>query len=231
LIPCGKAINARARRRLLALQEFNQLGSGFQLALRDLEIRGMGNLLGRQQHGHIAAIGFQLYNDMLAHAVKKIRQAEEEPEIVTALDMTGRGGIDPEYVPSARIRMSLHKRLAQTKTLEEVDGIEGEMKDMFGVVPERAQRFLESVRLRTRATCAGFEKVAIGKDVAQLVYSPLYVNRRFAPEKIIAYNNRWGLTFQVRVKDDTIALEIQDVIGKDDFIERLGKFLDKLSEI
>jgi transcription-repair coupling factor (superfamily II helicase) len=231
LIPCGKAINARARRRLLALQEFNQLGSGFQLALRDLEIRGMGNLLGRQQHGHIAAIGFQLYNDMLAHAVKKIRQAEEEPEIVTALDMTGRGGIDPEYVPSARIRMSLHKRLAQAKTLEEVDGIEEEMKDMFGVVPERAQRFLHSVRLRTRATCAGFEKVAIGKDVAQLVYSPLFVNRRFAPEKIIAYNNRWGLTFQVRVKDDTIALEIQDVIGKDDFIERLGKFLDKLSEI
>jgi transcription-repair coupling factor (superfamily II helicase) len=229
LIPGEAGITGKARRRLLAIQEFNQLGCGFQLALRDLEIRGMGNILGRQQHGHIAAIGFDLYNRMLSGTIKRLQGKEKEPEPVTSLDMVGRGGIDSDYVPSPNSRMNLHKRLATARKVEEVDGIEEEMKDMFGPPPERSRRFLNSVRLRIRAGRAGFEKVSIGRDAAELVYAPVYVRKGFSAEKIIMFNNRWGLTFRVNIEEEKIVLQVANLGSEEDFPERLATFLEKAS--
>jgi transcription-repair coupling factor (superfamily II helicase) len=227
LIPGEAGITGKAKRRLLAIQEFNQLGCGFQLALRDLEIRGMGNILGRQQHGHIAAIGFDLYNKMLSDTIKRLQGKGKEPEVVTSLDMVGRGGIDPEFVPSANSRMNLHKRLAQARELEEADAIEEELRDMFGPPPERARRFLNSVRLRIRASRAGFEKVSIGRETAELVYAPVFIRRGFSAEKIIMFNNRWGLTFRVNIEEEKIVLKVSNLGSEEDFPERLGTFLEK----
>jgi transcription-repair coupling factor (superfamily II helicase) len=230
LIPGEAGITSKARRRLMAIQEFNQLGCGFQLALRDLEIRGMGNILGRQQHGHIAAIGFDLYNKMLADTIQRLQGKEPEPSIITSLDMIGRGGIDPEYVPSPNSRMNLHKRLAAARSLQEVDDIEAEMADMFGALPDRGRRFLDSVRLRIRAGAAGFERVSIGRDRAELAYAPAYVRRGFSAERIIYFNNRWGLTFKISLQDDKVVLDVSNLGEADDFSERLGSFLEKASK-
>ena len=104
-------------RRLLALQQHNQLGAGFHLAMRDMEIRGIGNILGRQQHGHIAAIGFDLYSKLLRDTVSHLKGNKLNLlDWDTALEMANKGTIPPSYVESSKQRMSLHQRIGKIKT-------------------------------------------------------------------------------------------------------------------
>src|SRR6185503_14090931 len=118
LVPADGRVDEQAQRRLRALQELTELGSGFKLALRDLEIRGAGNLLGAEQHGHIAAVGYDLYVKLLAEAVRELKgePAAAVPEPVISVDVEGY--LPEEYVPEVNQRLALYKRLTGITTME-----------------------------------------------------------------------------------------------------------------
>ncbi len=171
-MPADGRVDEQAQRRLRALQELTELGSGFKLALRDLEIRGAGNLLGAQQHGHIAAVGFDLYSKLLAEAVRELRG---EPA-VTHVEPVISGGVDgylpDDYVPEVNQRLALYKRLAGAATDAEVDELAAELLDRFGPLPESAGRLVDIVRIRAAARALGVEKLEAGDGRALLTFSP-----------------------------------------------------------
>jgi len=184
LVPSKKSISAQARERLLALQEFWQLGEGLNIAIRDMEIRGTGNLLGRQQHGHIAAIGFDLYNKMLRETVSSMRGKKKMDAPEAILDAADRGEIPPTYVESARQRLALYKRLAGLRTQKELDDFRDEIRDLYGPLPREAERLLALRALRRIAGKAGIEYMNLGKDRARLRLSDSAV-KDFDPRVIM----------------------------------------------
>jgi transcription-repair coupling factor (superfamily II helicase) len=160
VIPHGQPITDTAVRRLAAIQEFVELGAGFQIAMRDMEIRGTGNLLGREQHGAMIAIGFELYCDLLQKAVQKLRGEDYEAEIAAEVKWRVDAYIPEAYVPLEPQRLGLYKRLAQVRTLRAVRDIEDEMRDRYGRLPAPAEALVELAALRVAAGMASVGRVS-----------------------------------------------------------------------
>jgi len=172
LVPADGRVDEQAQRRLRALQELTELGSGFKLALRDLEIRGAGNLLGAQQHGHIAAVGFDLYSKLLAEAVRELRGEPAVTHVEPVISVGVDGYLPDDYVPEVNQRLALYKRLAGAATDAEVDELAAELLDRFGPLPESAGRLVDIVRIRAAARALGVEKLEAGDGRALLTFSP-----------------------------------------------------------
>lgn len=159
------SLTAEAKARLEAIAEATELGAGYAIAMRDLEIRGAGELLGGQQSGHIAAIGFDLYTRMLAHAVKvrKQVQAGEEPELEmpdgTLIDLPLATYVPPDYLPDAALRLRLYRRMAGLVTLEDVEHMTAELLDRFGPIPDPVENLLFQLRVKVLGHRAGVTAV------------------------------------------------------------------------
>lgn len=160
MVPSQRSLTAEARRRLSALVEFTDLGSGFRIAALDLEIRGAGELLGARQTGHIAAVGFEMYAAMLEDAARRLRGEKElyRPEPVT-LRLGVEAGLPPEYVPHSGQRLSIYKRLSQAESREEVEQVRAETVDRFGTTPEAAINLFRLAELRLLASEQGANTV------------------------------------------------------------------------
>ncbi len=158
-----KRLSETARKRLEALREFTDLGSGFRLALRDLEIRGAGNLLGVEQHGFINEVGFDLYMDMLAEAVRKL-QGEPLPQKVELpeADLPVKAFIPETYVEDLEQRLYLYRKMAGVQSEEDIAQIEAELRDRYGEPPQPVRNILSVLRIRVRAHKA--KVVAITHD-------------------------------------------------------------------
>ncbi|MDE3089078.1 MAG: transcription-repair coupling factor, partial [Chloroflexota bacterium] len=167
-------LSAEARERLQSIAEASELGAGFQIAMRDLEIRGAGELLGAQQHGHISAVGFDLYCRLLASAIDAARAAKRKQNqnapsgrpggalgLAPTIDLPIQAHIPEEYVPEAALRLRLYRRLADILSYEQVDEIEQELKDRFGAPPPEVQNLLYLLRLKVAAIQARLRAVAI----------------------------------------------------------------------
>ncbi len=150
-----------AQKRLQAIQEFTELGSGFRIAAADLEIRGGGNLLGREQSGHIEAIGFELYMQMLEQAVHELRgePVVEEPEPKLTLHVSAY--IPDGYVADAAQRLSLYKRLSSSRQAGELAQLHGELVDRYGAAPEPVERLFEVMELRLLAKALHLSAVQV----------------------------------------------------------------------
>ncbi len=155
-----KPLSKEALARLEAIQEASELGAGFQIALRDLEIRGAGNVLGPEQSGHIAAVGFELYTQLLARAVEEIKQGKpiEEPTSVT-VDLPVEATIPESYCGDETVRMSLYQRFARIRTLGELRELVEELVDRFGPLPPPVERMVDLARLRVRANGIGITSI------------------------------------------------------------------------
>ena len=151
-------MDEQAQRRLRALQELTELGSGFKLALRDLEIRGAGNLLGAQQHGHIAAVGYDLYSKLLAEAVRELDGDQAAVAVEPVISVGVEGFLPEEYVPEVNQRLALYKRLAGAAGDDELADLRAELADRFGPLPAAAEQLLDIVRIRVAARALGVEK-------------------------------------------------------------------------
>jgi transcription-repair coupling factor (superfamily II helicase) len=141
LVPPYLELTPLARERLKALKEFSELGSGFRLAARDLEIRGAGNLLGHRQHGTMEAVGFEYYMQLLDQAIRGLKGEpleEENPEINLKVDIR----VPEDYLPQVNLRLNLYKRLASVEDLGEIDRVREEIADRFGPVPEPIESLL-----------------------------------------------------------------------------------------
>jgi len=181
----GKQLTHQAHKRLRTIFEATELGAGFGIAMKDLEIRGAGNLLGVKQSGHIAAIGFELYCQMLAEAVEELKareagetgryviasEAKQSPSI--ALPLTAY--IPEEYVPNLNTRLSLYRRLASIERIEELEDITQELRDRFGTMPRPAENLLYMVRVKILATKAEID--SISTQGRQIVVKPKRVEK------------------------------------------------------
>jgi transcription-repair coupling factor (superfamily II helicase) len=173
-----RRLTETARQRLETIMEASELGAGFSLAMRDLEIRGAGDILGTRQHGHIAAIGFDLYTRLLAQAVRELKGegSEQEGEVAAFLQPLAPGVqitlpldayLPDEYVPDPDLRLRLYRRLGGVTAMEQVDELERELADRFGPLPAAAANLLYQLRLKVLALRVGVE--AIGVDNNRLV--------------------------------------------------------------
>jgi len=146
-----RALNEDAQKRLNAIREFNELGAGMKIALRDLEIRGAGNILGAEQHGHIHAVGFDLYCRMLEEEAAKIKGLDLTPPPNPQLDFDVDYYIPDSYIPDAGTRMRIYKHLLIADDFEEIADLKQELRDRFGELPEPVENFIEIARLRVKA--------------------------------------------------------------------------------
>jgi transcription-repair coupling factor (superfamily II helicase) len=151
LVPPDEILSDIARKRLAAMKEFSELGAGFRIAALDLELRGAGNMLGRQQHGHIEAIGFDLYCQMLERAVSKLKGEDAAPELRTALNLGFDVRIPQEYIPSENLRLRTYKRISSIATETEKADVRKELEDRFGKPPQPVENLLEYATLKS--TC------------------------------------------------------------------------------
>jgi transcription-repair coupling factor (superfamily II helicase) len=172
-------LSETARKRLQTILEASELGAGFRIAMRDLEIRGAGELLGARQHGHIAAVGFDLYCRMLAQAVRELK-GEEPSELLgeaaaylqplqsgVQINLPLAVSLPEDYVPDEKLRLHLYRRLAGLSTLAKVDDMSQELEDRFGELPEETVNLLYQLRLKILAMAAGVQ--AISTEEGQVV--------------------------------------------------------------
>jgi transcription-repair coupling factor (superfamily II helicase) len=148
LIPSDEALSEVARKRLAAIREFSDLGTGFRVAALDLEIRGAGNLLGGEQHGHIEAVGFDLYCQLLERTVEELRGEKPEEEISTSINLNLDIRIPESYIADSSQRLRMYKRISSAATGEELNLLEQEMVDRFGQYPDQVENLFRYARLR-----------------------------------------------------------------------------------
>ncbi|HEY2996718.1 MAG TPA: transcription-repair coupling factor [Methylomirabilota bacterium] len=172
LVPADGRVDEQAQRRLRALQELTELGSGFKLALRDLEIRGAGNLLGAEQHGHIAAVGYDLYSKLLAEAVQELKGDRTGVAVEPVINVSVEGFLPEDYVPEVNQRLAFYKRLASVPGEGELAEVRAELADRFGPLPEPAQQLIDVVRIRIAARALGIERVESGEGTAVITFAP-----------------------------------------------------------
>jgi transcription-repair coupling factor (superfamily II helicase) len=182
LVPADGRVDETAQKRLRVIEEMTELGAGLRLAMRDLEIRGAGNLLGAAQHGHIAAVGFDLYSKLLAEAVRELKgePAAERVDPVISVDVEA---LLPEaYVPEVNQRLALYKRLAEIERAEEITDARAELADRFGPLPEPVEALLDVVGLRVAARALGVERVEAGSGRAVLTFA---ASTPVSPERVL----------------------------------------------
>jgi transcription-repair coupling factor (superfamily II helicase) len=161
LLPRSRSITPLAGRRLKAIEEYSQLGAGFRIALRDLEIRGAGNILGPEQSGHINTVGYELYCRLLGDAVKRLRNEPVEQEPETVIDLGFATFIPKRYIPSDRQRMEVYRRISAARNIKDIDRLKVELRDLFGPVPDQVTQLLELTQIRIRAAKWNIQSIIV----------------------------------------------------------------------
>jgi transcription-repair coupling factor (superfamily II helicase) len=182
LIPSDDTLTPIARRRLAAIREFSELGAGFRIAALDLELRGAGNLLGGEQHGHIEAIGFDLYLQLLERTIEELRTGEALPEVETAINLRVDLKIPSDFVDEEIPRLRIYKQIASSRTESEVDNLYRDLEDRFGELPLPVRNLLEYARLRVLGRVRGvmsIERTGQGVDIK------FHETARIDPENIV----------------------------------------------
>jgi transcription-repair coupling factor (superfamily II helicase) len=177
LAPSLQDLTKQANQRLEAITQMEELGSGFYLAMHDLEIRGAGEVLGENQSGNMIEVGFQLYNEMLAEAVRCLKEGIE-PDLLNPLSVTTEINLHApalltsDYCPDVHLRLSFYKKLATAKTADDVDRLLEEIVDRFGKPPEQAQTLIDVHRLRVASQPFGIIKIDVGPKVGHITFMP-----------------------------------------------------------
>ena len=172
----GKMLSEVSEKRLNTIREFTELGSGFKIAMRDLEIRGAGNLLGSAQHGNIAAVGFATYCTMLDTAIKKLKAAragEPLPKVLphTKIEFIGDAYLDDAYIKKPELKIEIYRRLACVDTEKELDDLLDEVIDRFGNLTEPAKKLFDAARLRVLASSLGIGSIASEGDAIMITWA------------------------------------------------------------
>jgi len=155
-----------AERRLVAIADLSDLGSGHLLAEKDMEIRGVGNLLGPEQHGHIRAVSLEIYTELLSEAIRKLKGEQTEPERHVTIDLQLSARLTPEYIPSPAARSRYYGRLAECKNLAQLSRLAKELKERYGPAPQEVENFLALTKLRLLAEARGV--LSITEDLLHL---------------------------------------------------------------
>ena len=171
LVDRDRSLNPDAARRLHAIEEYSQLGAGFGIAMRDLEIRGAGNLLGTQQSGHIATVGYELYCQLLEGAVRQLTRQPPKIKIDVEVNLPIEAFLSSEYIPEMRHKIDVYRRLSRLQDVHAIAEIRQELADRFGALPTEAARLLDVAELRMDAALWSIRYIGIENDYVAFAFS------------------------------------------------------------
>ncbi len=190
-----KLLREVAEKRLSAIREFTDLGSGFKIAMRDLEIRGAGNLLGAEQHGHMEAVGYDLYCKMLNEAVKQLKGEIDEEPYTTTVDLNVDAFIPASYIPNEYQKLDIYKRIASIENETEMDDMLEELIDRYGDIPRKVQQLLQIALLKALAHSAYLVAVEQkGEQFRFTMYERANVHAERIPLLLNKYNGALNFT-------------------------------------
>ncbi len=171
LVDRHKHLSPDAARRLHAIEEYSQIGAGFGIAMRDLEIRGAGNLLGTQQSGHIAAIGYELYCQLLGNAVRELTHQPPKLSVDVEIDIPVQAFLPVEYAPELRHRIDIYRRLSRIADVSELDDLRDELEDRFGKLPKSVTLLLQVAELKIDAAIWFVRSLQVEENYLVMTYS------------------------------------------------------------
>ena len=184
ILPPDRVVSEVALRRLKAIEQFSMLGAGFKIAMRDLEIRGAGNLLGPEQSGHIAVVGYEMYCQLLERAVSDLKEQARASSLDTTIDLAIAGALPKGYIPSDIRRLEAYRRISQAERIQELDRVERDLASAYGSLPPSAQTLLQLAQLRVLAAAIGIRSITLHEeDVIFATEQPQELQRRMAGAK------------------------------------------------
>ncbi|RMG65161.1 MAG: transcription-repair coupling factor, partial [Calditrichaeota bacterium] len=228
IIPPQERLNETALKRLYAIEEFADLGSGMKIAMRDMEIRGAGNLLGHQQSGFINTVGYDLYQKILREAVEAIQEEtlpedflkNRMPEVDAAVDVDSDLYIPEDYIPSPSEKVAIYHRLLNLDSINLIDGLVREVRDRFGPLPEEVSKLIDMVKIKKLASRLYVKHVKIVKDRMWLTFDQRAVEKDLFVEQILP---RFINQTMTRLKfDQTRGFKVLVQLKGNSELERLG---------
>lgn len=250
ITPQVSSLTPEARKRLTALEEFSDLGSGFSIAMRDLDIRGAGDILGAEQSGYISDIGFELYTKILDDAVRELKESEfselfthekasvEKPD--TKVEFDESAYLDEEYISDSVERLNLYRRLSALKSQQEISEWQEEIKDRFGPIPEHGEDLIRGARIKLEASSLYFSKVTIRAGRMWLVCpgsdtpsGDFFFGSGLFQKMIEKIQQQQEQTIQVVQKNDMVTLIVTGIESLDsalNFLNRVGKWVAEKEE-
>lgn len=242
LTPPLSVVTPEARKRLAALEEHTELGSGFRIAMKDLDIRGSGNLLGAEQSGFIAEIGLEMYQKILQEAMQELKEDEfkelfademeqqsffiRETQIDTDLEIL----IPDRYVSSVNERLNLYNRINDLKTDEDIKAFEAGLEDRFGPVPYATKELLRTIKLKWVAQDLGIEKISLKRGKLKAYFSPRVDNKFFQSEvfgNIISYIQKYPIRCKLHQTEKELMLQVAEVKNVKDALQVFESIKDQ----
>ncbi len=224
-----RIISETAKKRLIAIRDFTELGAGFKIAMRDMEIRGAGNILGPQQHGHIAAVGFDLYCRLLQEEIDSQAGKAAPPEDVnTLLELDIDAYLPDSYIDDSYLKVEIYRRIASAGDTEQIDELERELKDRYGKAPPVAENLLLLGKIKVHSRYLG---------IASIIFKPghfeikLALNHRLEGEHLIKLLQAWPGKINFYNKKEFMIKVYVNCVSKKARIEELLKFLTQAGEI
>ena len=218
----GKALSEIAEKRLDAIREYTEFGSGFKIAMRDLEIRGAGSILGGEQHGHLEAVGYDMYVNLLQNAIKEEKGEEAESENNCVIDLSISAHIPESYIPLLSQRLGIYRRIAEIKSEDDVSDVIDELCDRFGEPPRAVLGLCEIALLRSRAFQNGITEVSQRGSVIRLF------SETISPEVTVKLSKKYSLRFMLGGgKRPHYAIEMAP---KQNAVSALREIMDTLAE-
>ena len=216
MIDRGVSLSQVARRRLKAMEDFSDLGSGFRIALQDLEIRGAGNLLGGEQHGFMAALGFDLYRQLLERTVRELKGEKAEEWIAPTLDLGWEAYLPDSYVGESALKFDLYRKMGDARCMEDVEALRRELEDRFGPPGPEVSRLVSMTELRVRAGMVGLSHVGLQDDHLLVRLS---ARLPLSPEMVESCSVDFGDGVEVK-GDDMLLLPLGDAAGDEQELEQ-----------
>lgn len=201
-----KVLSGTSAKRLKAIEEFSDLGAGFQIAMRDLEIRGAGNILGGEQSGHITQIGYELYCQLLENSVRRLKKLPPRDFPHATVDLPIEAFLPGDYVPNGRTKIDVYRRLAATESVADVAEVRDELRDRFGPIPDVAENLIRIRELQLHAWSWGIDDVRLEDGYARFRYRDA--------QRINSLGGRFGREFRIVDTESAYLVLPRDITGR-----------------
>ena len=222
LLEEGKTLTSTAAKRMKAIEEFSELGAGFKIAMRDLEIRGAGNILGTEQSGHIATVGYELYCQLLENAVRTLKKEPLRVKKHVTLELPGSAFFPSSYVPPGKAKIEIYRRLAALGTIEQLRDFEAELRDRFGQIPKDAARLVAQQEVQILARLWHIVRINLEEGFITMTYE----ERRY----MNLLKNRVGQRFRIVDEKQACYLMKNPDAPPDRLLKTLKKMLQPFSD-
>ena len=217
-----KILTEVAEKRLKALKDFTELGSGFKIAMRDLEIRGAGNMMGSAQHGHMSSVGYDLYCRMLEDTIKLIKGDIDEEPIETSIEVRVDAYIPAEYIEDEIQKIAIYKKIASIENLDEYMDIKEELEDRFAEIPQPVYNLMDIAYIKSMANSVGIEEIKekneeitfnFAKDDDSRKYVILKLIEKYKRKLYVSFNSKSSLIYRIRdVKREELLPSLKEML-------------------